>query len=260
MAKRNPHGTVEDWNRLARRYLGSFLELCPRYGHQVERILEEWKTGPAQVLEVAAFSGKDSRYLASQFPDSRFYTADLSHEAVARARQANVSAGLSNLHAVRADAFRLPFADRSFDISFSADFYVYFGDGDIRRLLAEQKRVTKGRVVVFVHHRYNAYRLVFWCRAWAKGQSPWYNIRAFTLKDMRGIFEGERIVGVGGIDSWVVNLANTVGSGFLGRPVCPRPVREWIGRTAFFRKPLFWEIVYIVVEAGGGDRRMAACP
>jgi len=49
----------------------------------------------------------------------------------------------------RADAFRLPYRDRAFDVAFSQGFFEHFSDAEIAALLREQARVAK-RVVFSV--------------------------------------------------------------------------------------------------------------
>jgi 2-polyprenyl-3-methyl-5-hydroxy-6-metoxy-1,4-benzoquinol methylase len=57
--------------------------------------------------------------------------------------------------AVRADAFRLPFADRSFDFVTSSMMFHHFAEQDAARLLAELARVARRCVIVndLVRHR-----------------------------------------------------------------------------------------------------------
>jgi len=43
----------------------------------------------------------------------------------------------------KVDAFNLPFDDNSFDVCFSQGFSEHFADGDIRKLLREQLRVSR---------------------------------------------------------------------------------------------------------------------
>jgi SAM-dependent methyltransferase len=47
----------------------------------------------------------------------------------------------------KADAYRLPFKDNSFDLCFSQGFFEHFDDEDIRKLVREQLRVAK--VIIF---------------------------------------------------------------------------------------------------------------
>lgn len=47
----------------------------------------------------------------------------------------------------KADAYRLPFKDNSFDVCFSQGFFEHFDDEDIRKLVQEQLRVA--RVIIF---------------------------------------------------------------------------------------------------------------
>ncbi len=146
-----------------------------------------------------------------------------------------------------ADVTNLPFKDGSFDISFHADFYIYFQNNDILRLFKEQKRVTKDLMIIFVHSKYNGYRLPFWYQAKIK-KDPWYEIRAYSLKELRNIFDDQEILASGGVDSYILDLVNTVGKGFIGRPICPKLLRDRINKIEFFRRPLFWEIIYIVIK------------
>ena len=247
--KRNSTNTSKEWDRIAEKHIESYSNLYPRYGGKIEQILEKYEVKPRRILEVAAFSAKDSRYLASEFPDCEFYTVDFSQEAIDRAKKVNAEAGLKNFYTLRANAFTLPFKDRSFDISFHADFYIYFQNNDILRLFKEQKRVTRNLMVIFVHSKYNAYRLLFWYLAKVK-KDPWYEIRAYSLKELKNIFDDEEIVASGGVDGYVLNLVNTVGKTFIGRPICPKLFRDKINKIEFLRRPLLGEIIYLVIKVG----------
>jgi ubiquinone/menaquinone biosynthesis C-methylase UbiE len=251
--KHNSVKTSKEWDRMAEQHIESFYNLYPRYGVKIKQILEKYEANPMRILEVAAFSAKDSRYLASEFPDCQFYTVDLSQKAIDRTRKVNAEVGLKNLYTLRANAFTLPLKDESFDVSFHADFYVYFQNSDILRLFKEQKRVTKNLIVIFVHHKYNAYRLLFWY--WAKiKKEPWYEIRAYSLKELKNMFADEEVVTSGGVDSYARNLVNTVGKGFIGRPLCPKFLRDIINKIELLRKPIFWEIIYIVIKVGNKEK------
>lgn len=152
--------TVKEWNEIAGLHIDSYSKLHPRYGVEVKEILAKYKIKPRKILEVAAFSAKDSRHLASEFPNCQFYTIDLSQKAANWAQRTNVELGFKNIHAVQANAFTLPFKDKSFDISFNADFYIYFQDEDVLKLFKEQKRVTRFILATFVQNKYNVYRLL----------------------------------------------------------------------------------------------------
>ena len=166
--KRNSTNTSEEWDRIAEKHMESYSNLYPRYGVQIKQILEKYEVKPRRILEVAAFSAKDSRFLASEFPDCEFYTVDFSQEAIDRARKVNAEVGLKNLYTLRANAFTLPFKDRSFDISFHADFYIYFQNNDILRLFKEQNRVTKDLMLIFVHT--NIMATVYFFGIWQKSK------------------------------------------------------------------------------------------
>ena len=96
---------------------------------------------------------------------------------------------------------------------------------------------------------YNAYRLLFWYLAKTR-RDPWYEIRAYSLKELRNIFDDQEIVASGGVGSYILNLVDTVGKGFIGRPICPRFLRDKINKIEFLRRPLFWESIYIAIKVG----------
>jgi SAM-dependent methyltransferase len=59
-----------------------------------------------------------------------------------------VAAAQRTSHAVRGDALRLPFADKSIDIVICSQLLHHFFDGDVPRLLRELDRVARVRVIV----------------------------------------------------------------------------------------------------------------
>lgn len=247
--KHSLNKTSKEWDRIAERHIESYSSLYPRCGVKIKQIVQKYEVKPNRILEVAAHSAKDSRYLASEFQDCEFYTVDFSQEAVEWAKKVNTEVGLKNLHTLQANAFTLPFKDRAFDISFHADFYIYFQNNDILRLFNEQKRVTKDLMVIFVHNKYNARRLIFWFLAKIK-KDPWWEIRAFSLKELRNIFGDQELLASGGVGSYVLHFVNDFGKWFIGRPICPKFFRDKINKIEFLRGRLFWEIIYIVIKVG----------
>lgn len=244
--------TNREWDRLAENHIEGYSNTNPRYGIKMKQIMEEYQAKPRRVLEVAAHSGKDSRYLAGEFQDCEFHTVDFSEKALAWEKRANAEAGLKNIYPLQANAFNLPFKDKAFDVSFNADFYIYFRKNELLRLFQEQKRVTKELMVIFVHYKYNARRLTFWLLAKTK-KDPWWQIGGFSLKELRSIFADQEILATGGVGSYALYFVNDFGKWFIGRPICPKFLRDKINRIEFLQRHPFWEIVYLVIKMDNQD-------
>ena len=41
------------------------------------------------------------------------------------------------------------------------------------------------------------------------------------MKELNAIFANEKIAAIGGVESWALQLVDSVGIGFIGRPICP---------------------------------------
>lgn len=74
--------------------------------------------------------------------------------------------------ALRADAFRLPFADRSLDLVTCSQVLHHFPEPDARRLLAELDRVARVRVIVGDLRRSWLAAAGFWAASWPLGFHP----------------------------------------------------------------------------------------
>lgn len=74
--------------------------------------------------------------------------------------------------ALRADAFRLPFADRSLDLVTCSQVLHHFPESDARRLLAELDRVARVRVIVGDLRRSWLAAAGFWAASWPLGFHP----------------------------------------------------------------------------------------
>jgi ubiquinone/menaquinone biosynthesis C-methylase UbiE len=92
---------------------------------------------PVRTLDVAAGTGFLSRHLRG-----RVVALDASAGMLAESRRRHAHP------LVRADAFALPFPDRSFDRVFTAHFYGHLSEEQRPRFLAEARRVAAGLVVV----------------------------------------------------------------------------------------------------------------
>jgi SAM-dependent methyltransferase len=99
---------------------------------------------PKRVLEVGAGTGSHSVFLSYFRP--RVVSIDLSRPLIDRCVEHNRRLrGRARFLAM--DAFRLAFADNTFDAVFSQGFFEHFSEGEIALLLAEQTRVARRAVV-----------------------------------------------------------------------------------------------------------------
>lgn len=71
------------------------------------------------------------------------------------------SQSYTNISAVRADAFALPFADKSFDYAMCSLFTHHFREGEIVALLGEFARIARQRVFVIDLHRHAVAYLLY---------------------------------------------------------------------------------------------------
>ena len=83
---------------------------------------------------------------------------------------------------MRMDAFSLNFVDNQFDFSFHNGFWTYFEDEEILRLLKEQARVTKYRIVATVHNKHNSNFVDYFNHL--SESDPLYKLRFFEMDEM----------------------------------------------------------------------------
>jgi malonyl-CoA O-methyltransferase len=108
--------------------------------------LEELKIEPRAVLDLGAGTGHATRALKRRFPQSLTVAADIAPGMLARARAQ--SRWLRRFERVRADAYSLPFRDRSFDLVFSSLMLQWCDDLDA--VFAEIARVlAPGGLLLF---------------------------------------------------------------------------------------------------------------
>src|SRR3954468_22512563 len=118
------------WNRMA----GSWdANETPGRTHAM-RVALESVDSPARVLEIGTGTGSGAALLRARFPQAEVTGVDLSPEMI-RIAQAKVP----GVTFEPADASRLPFADRSFDLIAQNNVPVYFGE--LTRVLAPGGRI-----------------------------------------------------------------------------------------------------------------------
>jgi ubiquinone/menaquinone biosynthesis C-methylase UbiE len=112
------------------------------------------------VIDVGAGSGELLRVIAEWARRSGREAKLTGVELNARSARAIVeqSTDFRNIHAIRGDAFRLPFADNEFDYGISSLFTHHFKNGEVIAILRELARVsTRGVFVIDLYRHPVAY-------------------------------------------------------------------------------------------------------
>jgi len=167
------------WAKLWSYHLESYLAAPPRCGYWMASFLQNCYH--YTILEIAAGSCRDSRYLSSL--GYRVVALDFDGKTLCYLVQHFRG---SPLFYCVGDAFALPFSEKSFDVSFSNGFWVCFDDdGLLHSLLREQARVTRKYLITFVHNKENS-SLVNLFRDKSL-HDPLYDIRFFTRNELAKI-------------------------------------------------------------------------
>ncbi len=122
-------------------------------------LLREIKTNYIRefsVLDVGCGSGELLRYIAEFARDSKRTTCltgiDLNE--ISALRTSTSSCNFPEISSVRADAFKLPFADGSFDYAISSLFFHHLTDDQIPLVVSEMSRVARRGICVIDLHRH----------------------------------------------------------------------------------------------------------
>jgi ubiquinone/menaquinone biosynthesis C-methylase UbiE len=160
---------IDTGNYTALEYEGCIVELqrvnrwlgdASAIKNSLLREIEKLDLRSFSVLDVGAGSGELLRVVA-RWAGQRGRAAKLTGvELNARSAQAirEQSTEFPNISAIRADAFRLPFADNQFDFGMSSLFTHHFKNADVVALLRELSRVsTRGVFVIDLYRHPVAY-------------------------------------------------------------------------------------------------------
>ena len=180
-----PEAEVADAYRVlgrVNRQLGNLRSM----GREVRRFArEERPEGEVTLLDVGSGSG--------DIPDSLRDRAGLAIRPIALDRDPTALrlAGRSGLDAVRAEALRLPLADRSIDLVTATKFAHHFAGPSLAGLVAEMARVARRRVIVLdIRRHWLAYwGFVAWSRAFTRNRLVRYDgplsvLRGFTPDEL----------------------------------------------------------------------------
>lgn len=150
------------------------------------------------VLDVGAGSGELLRATADFARKSKRKTALYGLELNARSARAIIeeSENFAEIKAVRANAFHLPFADKSFDYAICSLFIHHFTDENVAAIVREMNRVARRRIFVIDLHRHRAAYFLYqvFCRAFrisrlVREDGSLSVLRSFTPDELKNIGE-----------------------------------------------------------------------
>ena len=118
-----------------------------RFAYYLRSIIEK---ADQNILEIGAGSFRDMQQL-NQWGYNCTGT-DFSNTAVNLAKQMYPEL---KRKIIESNAFELPFENNAFTLSYHNGFWVCFEDNDILKLVKEQARVTKNRIIATVHNGHN---------------------------------------------------------------------------------------------------------
>ena len=166
--------TKEQWNQKWGDIFDHYQQDL-RHAYYIRAILNH---NEKKIIELAAGSFRDTAALNAM--NINCYGADYSLKAVSLAEKQfpSIAEKLSEQ-----DAFNLSFPDKSFDLSFHNGFWVLFSDdNDILKLIKEQARITKHRIVATVHNAHNKSFVEYFDKL--KENDSLYSIRFFEMQEM----------------------------------------------------------------------------
>lgn len=182
--------TVEVWNSQWENIFDHYQQDL-RHAYYVRAILN---SNEHKLLEIAAGSFRDMNALNEW--GYNCYGIDYSDESVNLAKKyfLHLRDKISKM-----DAFKLKFKDKEFDLSYHNGFWTYFTDEEIEKLIREQVRVSKYRIVVTVHNKHNSQFVEYFNRLSKK--DPLYQLRFFEVDEIVNLMKKEchevRVIPVG---------------------------------------------------------------
>jgi SAM-dependent methyltransferase len=211
----------DDWNNQWTKWFTRYSKGNPRLGKWLSSL---YSLSGATILEIGAGSGRESRFLAAIAKSVT--CVDFAPEAVNLLSNSNPP---PNMKALVADAAKLPFPERAFDVSFHKGVWVLFPeDHKLELLLKEQLRVTNGTVLAIVQNARNSKQVR---EARIKSTSdPLFRIRFFDPAELKAL--GSRVVDELGIAASVRVLK--YGNPSMSKLLTPLgAVGDWIAAKVY---------------------------
>lgn len=170
------------WDDIWSGHLESYLSVTPRTGLAIQALHPHFSNS----LEIAAGSGRDSYHLYQN--GTTVSLIDYAEKTIAKLKERFPS----EMDIQARDAFALGYPDQQFDMTFHNGFYVLFrDDDDIRRLIIEQARVTRKKMIIIEHNALNR-RMVNNFRRKAENDAI-YAIRFFEPQELVDLVESSGI-------------------------------------------------------------------
>ncbi|QWF16043.1 class I SAM-dependent methyltransferase [Lysobacter capsici] len=187
------------WGQLFDANIETYRGARPKRAEYVLDFIRSSGCDVHSILEMGAFSGKDIRYLAKRLKESLCCSLDREQAVFDRAARDATSC-------VVADAFRMPFCDKAFGITFHSGLIVVFDDRQSRAIIEEQLRVTSGYAIVFAHNRWNFIDIMVSAIRRARGNSL-FRYRRFSKGLLRQLVPAHvDIVRIDYVDNMLVNV------------------------------------------------------
>jgi ubiquinone/menaquinone biosynthesis C-methylase UbiE len=163
-----------------------------RHAYYIRAVLN---TNEKKIIELAAGSFRDTNAL--NVMGINCFGCDYSSQSVLSAKK---QFPLIFNKLSEQDAFNINFPDKEFDLSFHNGFWALFSDdNDILKLIQEQVRITKYRIIATVHNAHNRSFVEYFNRL--KENDPLYNIRFFEIDEitelMKSVTNNIKIIPVG---------------------------------------------------------------
>jgi len=183
--------TKEEWNQKWETIFDHYQQDL-RHAYYIRAILNPNEN---KIIELAAGSFRDTGALNAMNIDC--YGADYSSNAVLLAKKQFplIADKLSEQ-----DSFNINFSDKLFDLSFHNGFWVLFpDDSNILKLMQEQARITKYRIIATVHNAHNKQFVEYFDKL--KQNDPLYKVRFFEMEEitelMKKVAKNVNIIPVG---------------------------------------------------------------
>lgn len=168
--------SLEDWDN---EWTSSFdhYQQDTRHAYYVNAIIGDL----SNILEIAAGSFRDMNKLNEM--GRNCFGIDFSDVSI---KKAQLQFPNYKSKIIKANAFKMPFDDDEFDVSYHNGFWGYFDNEKIQELLQEQIRVTKKMIIASVHNRHCQQFFDYFERK--KETDPLFDIRFFSKDEMIALF------------------------------------------------------------------------